>query len=387
MIRSGRRAGPSGTVASVRARIACVVAAAAVLVLGAACASEPDSAERVVLDGTTVDQAQATVPGTAPTGTDVPGTTPTTTPDPDPTQAPTSLVPTSTSPGPPGGLDPDPASTGTGPRCAEQDGYVAVGGGRRALLRGGAAAGPRAAVVVLHGFTGTPESIERTSGWTPFAVGRGAIVAYAEGTPVAAGGYGWNTGTVRFSTSGVDDAAYLAALVDHLVATACVDPARILLTGESNGGAMTVAAACAPATRDRFAVFAPVIPAVDQGVLDRCGSGPPIDLVALAGRLDPVIPYDGVYPTGQAPLLAQEAWFTGLAAQRNGCGAGPPTRVRLDGAEDIHAAGCPSAPTLVAIDDAGHTWPGGPVGTGSQPPGRFDATAFLWGRFVAAVTG
>ena len=84
---------------------------------------------------------------------------------------------------------------------------------------------------------------------------------------------------------------------------------------------------------------------------------------------------------------AARALFTGLAAQRNGCGAGPPTRVRLDGAEDIHAAGCPSAPTLVAIDDAGHTWPGGPVGTGSQPPGRFDATAFLWGRFVAAVTG
>ena len=88
MIRSGRRAEPSGTVASVRARIACVVVAAAVLVLGAACASEPDSAERVVLDGTTVDQAQGTVPGTAPTGTDAPGTIPTTTPDPDPTQAP-----------------------------------------------------------------------------------------------------------------------------------------------------------------------------------------------------------------------------------------------------------------------------------------------------------
>jgi polyhydroxybutyrate depolymerase len=235
---------------------------------------------------------------------------------------------------------------------------------------------------VLHGYTGTPERIEQTSGWTPFAEQQAAVVAYPEGTAVGAGGFGWNTGTGRFSTAGVDDAAYLAAVVDHLVATACVDPARILLTGESNGGAMTVIAACHPTTRARFASFAPVIPAIDQRVLDRCGGGPPVAFTALAGRLDRVIPYDGVYPAGQLPLLAQETWFVRLAAQRNGCPAGEPTRERIDGAELIRPAGCPQTPTLVAIDDGTHTWPGGPDGTGTLDPGRFPATVFLWGSFV-----
>src|SRR5690606_37477426 len=125
----------------------------------------------------------------------------------------------------------------------------------------------------------------------------------------------------------------------------------------------------------------PVIPAVDQGVLDRCGGGPPVRLVALAGRLDRVIPYDGVYPPGQVPLLAQEAWFLRLATMRNGCGNGAPTREPLDGAEVVRPQGCPGSPWLVAIEDGTHTWPGG-AGTPTQPVGRFAATAYLWGTFA-----
>jgi polyhydroxybutyrate depolymerase len=281
-----------------------------------------------------------------------------------------------TGPTPSAGAPPSSASCGVG-----QDGYAAIAGGRRVLVRAPATTQRRPAVVVLHGYTGVPERIEAQSGWTPFALGQGAVVAYPEGTPVGAGGYGWNTGTARFSTAGVDDVAYLAAVVDHLVATACVDPARILLTGESNGGAMTVAAACAPATATRFALFAPVIPAVDQGVLDRCGGGPAVRLVALAGRLDRVIPYDGVYPPGQVPLLGQETWFLRLAATRNGCGSGEPSREPIDGAQVVRPSGCPGGPTLLAIDDGTHTWPGG-AGTPTQPAGRFPATAYLWGTFV-----
>ena len=378
----------SATVADVRVRIGCFLVVAA-LVVALGCSSSPeDAAGQVLASGTTGTGPRGTVPPGSTPGTDPPGTV---VPLPAETAMPTTSVPTTAvSPPGPGPIaptgpepvpdpDPDPPSVGG---CGAQSGFVAVGNGRRALVRSSASAGRRPAVVVLHGFTGSPESIERMSGWTPFGLGQGAVVAYPEGTSVAAGGFGWNTGTVRFTTSGIDDAAYLAAVVDHLIATACVDPARILLTGESNGGAMTVAAACAPATRDRFRTFAPVIPAVDGGVLARCGAGPAVHLVALAGRLDPVIPYDGVYPAGQAPLLAQEAWFLGLASQRNGC-APTAVRARIDGGEEIHAAGCPGTPTLVAIDDGTHTWPGGPAGTGSQQPGRFDATGYLWARFVA----
>jgi polyhydroxybutyrate depolymerase len=322
-------------------------------------------------DGTT--PGTTTVPGTVPPGTAPDPATTTTAPV---VVAPP--IPTVAAPNiPDGPADPpplEPAACG-----AAQDGYAPIGGGRRVLVRASPSTTRRPAVVVLHGYTGVPERIETASGWTPFARQRGAVVAYPEGTPVAAGGFGWNTGSARFSTSGVDDVGYLVGVIDHLVATACVDPARILVTGESNGGAMTLLAACSPELAARAALFAPVIPAIDQGVVDRCGDGPPVALVALAGRLDPVIPYDGVYPAGQIPLLAQEAWFAQVAMRRNGC-AGHLDRRPLAGATAITAGGCPADPLLVAIDDGTHTWPGG-VAMGSQAPGRFPATAFLWDRF------
>jgi len=367
----------------VRVAVAPLVLGLVVLAGAVACRSDEGA-------GVAADVAAGSVPGTVdemPGGTTsgtvadaAPGTDPggTTLVAP-PVDGATTIVPPPPTARP---SEPDPAPAPP-PGCgAAQNGFAAVGGGRRVLVRAPDTSTRRPAVVVLHGYTGVPEGIEATSGWTPFALERGAVVAYPEGTAVGAGGFGWNTGSGRFSTAGVDDAAYLASVIDHLVATACVDPTRILITGESNGGAMTVIAACSPATNARFAAFAPVIPAVDQGVLDRCGDGPPVSLTVLAGRLDRVIPYDGVYPAGQLPLLAQETWFLRLAAMRNGCGA-EAVRQPVDGGEAIRAVGCPQTPLLVAIDDGTHTWPGGPSGTGSQNPGRFGATAYLWSMFVA----
>jgi polyhydroxybutyrate depolymerase len=270
----------------------------------------------------------------------------------------------------------------TAPGPCSHNGYVDIPSGRRALVRANEATEPRPAILVLHGYTGSPEHVERTTGWTPFAREAGALVAYPEGTGTPTEGFGWNTGSARFSTSGTDDVAFLGELVDHLVATACVDPARVMITGESNGGAMTLLAGCSPEISGRFRLVAPVIPAIDDGVLARCGAGAPLSFVALAGLLDRTVPYDGVYRANEIPLLGQEYWFLKLAADRNGCGFGPPTRVPVPGGEAVRPEGCPDAPLLVAIPDAPHTWPGGPLGNGGMDPGTFPATAYLWSIFT-----
>lgn len=272
------------------------------------------------------------------------------------------------------------SASGTG--CPAVDGYLPVVPGRRALVHAPAAGEARPAMVLLHGYTGTPESIERSSGWTAFARDHGAVAVYPEGSPVPGGGFAWNTGSGRFSASRADDVAFLDALVATLVAHVCVDPGRIMIAGESNGGAMALLAACDPRTSGRFAMFAPVIPAVDQRVVERCGQGPPVTFTALASRLDGVVPYDGVYPPGQTPLAAQEAWFLQIAALRNRCSPSAPQRERIGGAEVIRPNGCVSPLSLVAIDDGSHTWPGGPSGTGGLPPGTFPATAYLWDLFA-----
>lgn len=204
-------------------------------------------------------------------------------------------------------------------------------------------------------------------------------MVYPEGTSIRdAEGFGWNTGSGRYSTSGVDDVAFLTGLANVLVTKFCADPRRLLITGESNGGAMTLLAACDARTRGLFAFFAPVIPAIDQGTLDRCGTGPALALTVLASRLDKTIPYDGHYPAGQRPLLAQEDWFLSVAALRNGCQRTDPTRTPVADGQLITPAGCPAGMALTAIDDGVHTWPGGPEGTGGLPPGKFPATSYLW---------
>jgi polyhydroxybutyrate depolymerase len=261
-------------------------------------------------------------------------------------------------------------------------GDVTFGDGRRALVR---SPGPKAdalapLVIVLHGFTAWPEQIEATSGWTSFLAGRNAVVAYPEGTPLAGGaGFGWDTGTARYSTTGIDDVGALHQLLELLIRDYCVDPAHVMLTGASNGGGMALRAACDPRWRGAVALVAPVIPAIDAGSIGPCesGGGPPLRLIGIASKVDATVPYDGVYPRGEIALLAQESWFTRVASARNGCSNSPPDRLRRGTTEIISPVACVAngRATLVAVDDSGHNWPGGSADPGMR---HFQATDYLW---------
>ena len=269
----------------------------------------------------------------------------------------------------------DTAAGGSTATCAATSAEIAVGRNRSVTVRSPATTTLVPAVIVLHGYTGSPDAIEATSGWTQFANSRGALVAYPRGTPTPSEGYGWATGTARFSTSGVDDVAFLDSVIDMLIAEHCVDPARVLITGESNGGAMTLLAGCR--LRHRPVLAAPVIPAIDEGTLEACGTGAAFPVLALAGKLDKVIPYDGTYAEGVVPLLGQEEWFTDFATARNGCREDLERRT-ANGSETIDGGACGASTRLIAIDDGRHTWPGGPEGTGGLDPGEFAASATIW---------
>ena len=147
--------------------------------------------------------------------------------------APSTTTPSVTDPSAPA-APADPTSTPTSPiptvatgGCSALSGAVPLGGGRTMTVRSPAASDLRPAVVVLHGYTGSPAAIESTSGWTGFAAGEGALVAYPQGTSTPDGGFGWNTASDRFSTSGVDDVAFIATALDELITSHCVDPDRV----------------------------------------------------------------------------------------------------------------------------------------------------------------
>ena len=116
----------------------------------------------------------------------------------------------------------------------------------------------RAAVVILHGGMGSAEQMRTTSGFDAVARAEGFMAVYAQGTDFGAGRRAWNTGhLLRRQVRDADDIAYLDALIDALVRDHGADPARIFMTGGSNGGMMTYVYAVARA--ERLAGIAPVV--------------------------------------------------------------------------------------------------------------------------------
>lgn len=291
-------------------------------------------------------------------------TPPTTTPP--TTTPPTTTSPTTGIPAPP----PTPAASATAAPvpCNMADGMVTTPGGRRVLLRAAHLTGPAPLVVVIHGYTGTPSGIERYSDMTRAAVSAGVAVAYPEGTPTPHGGYAWTTGATTFANQGVDDVGALGEMLDAVIATGCVDAERVILTGESNGGGLTVVAICDPRLAARVRSAVAVIPAIEDGVLARCADRPSVvPLSVVAGRLDRTVPFDG----GRAPLLAQEDWWGRYARDVNGCARTSDLTTVVPHVEEATGTGCVLCTSFLAIDDGEHTWPGAPQGVAGLHPGTF----------------
>ena len=130
--------------------------------------------------------------------------------------------------------------------------------------------------------------IETYAELTEQANASGIAVAYPEGSPTPDGGLGWNSGAVVLATKLVDDLTVLGEMIDAIVMSGCVNPARIILTGESNGAAMALVAACAPLLGGRAShVLCSSTPPSIHGVLQRCSNGTEaVPLTVVAGADD-----------------------------------------------------------------------------------------------------
>jgi polyhydroxybutyrate depolymerase len=307
------------------------------------------------------------VPGTAPTEDPAAVTVARDVPTPSPVATPEPTAPP--------GADEQPPAT-----CSAPGDVLVTPSGRRVLLRAAGVAPASPLVLVLHGYTGTPAGIERFAELTAPANAASVAVAYPEGTPTPTEGFGWSSGAALLATSGVDDVAALAEMLDAIVATGCVDPARVVIAGESNGAGMALAAACDSRLAFRVAAVVLVNPAVDEGVLARCGQGAPrpLPLSVIAGDLDATVPYEG----GRG-LYGQEAWFPAGSWLLSGCEAilGPSP---LDEFARVLAGGpCESCSVLFTVADGTHTWPGTSRGSGGLRPGTFDLNSRLLWSVVA----
>ena len=318
--------------------------------------SDPGSPSTAVETPVLTGDEVATTTDISTTSSSEPATTTTTTSSPEPTTTTTTTTTTT-------------SSTTTSPvtPCVPATDLVTPSG-REITLRADGLTEPSPTILVIHGYTGTPSGIERVADLTAFANSNGIAVAYPRGTVVDIGEFGWDTGAAVFATSGIDDAGAIVDMLTAIESTGCVDTERIVVTGESNGAGMTLTTLCDPRLIDRFRSAVMVIPAVDDGVLERCGDD--VDratpLIAVAGRVDRTAPFDG----GNG-LLPQLDWFERIAATRGCAGvndAAPITQF----ADTYVASDCSACTELIAVADGPHTWPGSPRTNGNLVAGTFD---------------
>ena len=169
-----------------------------------------------------------------------------------------------------------------------------------------AATGRMPLVILLHGSTSTGLEMLRESGLAATADRHGFVVASPDGGIAVKRGYVWNIPGVPTVTGALppkdarDDVVYLTGLIDRLVATGCVDSARVYVTGLSGGGRMASLLGCT--VPRRFAAIAPVVGLRAGRPLtsdpkhadpETCSPGSPLPVLAFSGDADTTNPIAG----------------------------------------------------------------------------------------------
>jgi len=244
-------------------------------------------------------------------------------------------------------------------------------------------------VVLLHGYTSNGATQARYFGLLTEADKAGFLLAYPDGTRDRLGNRFWNAtdACCDFFRSGVDDVAYLDAVITEISAKYPVDPARIYVVGHSNGAFMAHRYACDRASKVAAIVTLAGMQWKDPG---KCPAGSPggpgvapgaaVSVLHVHGRNDMTISYQGgATPEGPYPGAVEtvDEW-----AAKDGCnGALAVTGRKLDldqsipGAETDEAtwSGCPSgvADSLWTIEGGGHV----PAFNGNWAPAIWDFLA------------
>ncbi len=226
-------------------------------------------------------------------------------------------------------------------------------------------------LVALHGGGNSVDSFVETTQFDRAASAQNFIVAYPEATKGA-----WNAGFCCGSAPerGIDDMAFLNRLLDELEAEQPVDPARVSMTGVSNGAMLAYRFACEQA--ERITTIASVAGSV---TVEECRPSRPLSVLELRGSEDPLIPFDGGPPDlpGEEVLESYPSAIqvAELFAESAGCSPSPVSStagvVTTSSWEDCKEG---TVVRLVRVEGGGHVWFAPGLGGAS---GAIDATELI----------
>lgn len=245
-------------------------------------------------------------------------------------------------------------------------------------------------VLVLHGGGGNARSMMRYSDFGDLAEKEGVLVVFPNGAD-----RGWNDGRVDKNVRREgDDVEFLGALLDHLEAIYDIDESRVFVTGISNGGFMSIRAACD--MPERITAIAPVAASMSEEVFAYCQ--PTVSALFVHGTEDEWVPYEG------GPVMDEDAErgsAVGVPAtverwvDSNRCTSSPVELPSIDEEDDgtivkrRRYEECANRVKLevVEIEGGGHTWPGKSsivdfaIGTSTD---EIDGTELIWDWFTTA---
>ncbi len=249
---------------------------------------------------------------------------------------------------------------------------------------------PAPLLVLMHGMGSSPERIANDTGYDSLARREGVVVVYPAGLdlPGRAGTdvTSWNAGEccAPATDAGIDDVAFVDALVDRVTNEIAIDTDRIYAAGHSNGGMLAQRVACALA--DRFVAVASVGGAVP---IASCGSTTPVSVLELHGSADETVPLEGGYGNGWVGVSFRPIPET-ITLWRDVDGCTDQAVPQIEGSvRTIRWADCRDQSTveLRVIVGADHAWPGLYVevdsGTSPNPAALPYGTEATW-SFLAA---
>jgi polyhydroxybutyrate depolymerase len=234
-------------------------------------------------------------------------------------------------------------------------------------------------VLALHGGGGKAEQLAGYTGFSMLADSEGFIVVYPQGIVKRKLGFGWNDGRVITTNNekGLDDVAFLSALVDTLGKQFGIDTKRVYATGISNGGFMSGRLACELGGK----IAAVAIVAATRAINQDCTPPSPVPVMILNGTDDPLVPYNGGKMVNvkdvNATIMSTDSlvnFWRGV----NKCAAKPVVKIFPDTNKrdkstvtSFFYAGQGADVLLYKVQGGGHTW----AGSGNQ---------FLYGLIAGA---
>ena len=215
-------------------------------------------------------------------------------------------------------------------------------------------------ILALHGGGGSADQFARSSGLSRPANAQGYAVIYPEGTGRAGT---WNGGYCcgAAQRNRVDDVAFLDAVIADAVARFRLNPARVYLTGMSNGSIM--AETYAALRPGKVRAVAGVAGTMDARRLRPKGKVP---LLHIHGTADDMVPYAG----GRGATSLTRTDFASVAAVEAAFLAPYPMLARTERVIDRAADGMRviernyangrgvTQVRILTVEGGGHAWPG-----------------------------